>query len=40
MDLLVALPLVTDADDGSFLQDVVMGDGKLESRSPSQHHVR
>ena len=39
MDLLVALPLVADADDSSFLQNVVMGDGKLEPRSPSQYHV-
>jgi hypothetical protein len=39
MDLLVALPLVADANDGSLLQDVVMGDGKLEACTPSQHHI-
>ena len=39
MDLLVPLPLVTDADNGPFLQYVVMGDGELEARAPSQHHI-
>jgi hypothetical protein len=39
MNFLVPLPLVADADDSSFLQDVVMGDRELEACTPSQHHI-
>jgi hypothetical protein len=39
MDMAFPLPLVADADDGSFLQNVVMGDSQLVSGSPREHNV-